>query len=154
MQEGISTFNLFLFITEDFPDTVQLGKWQTNQHRANKKKLMIYYQFFFLSQAETRNCWRETQPKSLSNFKKKRTKKPEDMSYNSCKWWCHFNNQQNMFNVQLQLTPRNMVTRLSRHSMLLDAWKAEACTRYKAKMTPVLERSLQLSLVFDYDFFW
>ena len=58
-----------------------------------------------------------------------------------------------MFNVQLQLTPSSMVTCLSRHSMILDTWKAEACTRYKAKLTPVLEIALQLFLVFDFEFF-
>ena len=50
------------------------------------------------------------------------------------------------------LIPRTTVTWPSHHSMLLDTWKAEAYTRCKEKLTPVLEITLQL-LVFDFDFF-
>ena len=35
---------------------------------------MIYYQFFFLSQAETRNSWRETQPKNFKFYKEENKK--------------------------------------------------------------------------------
>ena len=80
----LAHFNYFCLLLKAFQTLCNLA----NDKQINieqTKKLMIYYQFFFLSQTETRNSWRETQPKNLSNFIKKRTKKPEDMSYNSCK---------------------------------------------------------------------
>ena len=112
----LAHLNYFCLLLKAFQTLCNLANDKQINIEQTKKINDILSIFFFLSQAETRNSWRETQPKNLSNFIKKRTKKPEDMSYNSCKWWCHFNNQQNMFNVQLQLTPRNMVTWLSQHA--------------------------------------